>query len=373
MPSFLIQICFSQYNIFFQLERAYILQVLLHAQPTEIDTPDDIFHLSQPSYAGLPPLPSRYASVVLPYDWHLPGKERRRKRKHRKSHGVISFQDLSLRIARAWKEESNKDGEIKNYCSRVGNVGMARYKAAMEKWKKNNPLTQEKSSKKKDRRQMLVKMVSNDSLLREEPVKTKTAVPMPAPIISQEGALFAIDEFDQVFKEDIFELLSGDDEDGENFGTLAQKEELSLDPTSFFDVGANFMPAPSSNEVVQDLAQRDLSIISNVEIEDDEIMAIWNSAQDESTATNNNHFYCHECTSAPNITTMSEFTNNGSKPQAQNYHGHSNNNDNSKKKGLTRRLTQTMLEMQNMHSLLKEQRQKMMEFENKYTVVARSA
>ncbi|KAL3769004.1 hypothetical protein ACHAW5_007830 [Stephanodiscus triporus] len=121
----------TEYNIFFQLERAFILQVNLKAEP-DSDDAAKIFHLSQPTYSGLPPLPRRYASLILTYDWFLPGKEQRRKRKHRKSHGVISFHDLSAMVATAWK---TVDHEIKSYCSQVYAFGKIRYKIAMQEWK----------------------------------------------------------------------------------------------------------------------------------------------------------------------------------------------------------------------------------------------
>merc|ERR1719288_482731 len=92
----------TEYNIFFQLERAHILQVQLGSDPCLDGL--EAFRPSQPSYDSLPPLPSRYASLVLPYDWHLPGKEKRRKRKHRRTHGAIGFHELSNTIAAAWKE-----------------------------------------------------------------------------------------------------------------------------------------------------------------------------------------------------------------------------------------------------------------------------
>ena len=51
----------------------------------------------------MPALPNRYADLALPYDWFLPGKEQRRKRKHRKSHGAIGFHELSRRVSAAWE------------------------------------------------------------------------------------------------------------------------------------------------------------------------------------------------------------------------------------------------------------------------------
>ena len=81
----------------------------------------------------MPSLPERYASLTLTYDWHLPGKEKRRKRKHRKSHGAISFQDLSNRISAAWKIV---EPEIKNFCAQVCKVGLQKYKVEMKEWKK---------------------------------------------------------------------------------------------------------------------------------------------------------------------------------------------------------------------------------------------
>ena len=121
----------TEYNIFFQLERAYILQVLLHSDPA-LDV-SEVFHPSQPNYAGMPPLPERYASLTLTYDWHLPGKEKRRKRKHRKSHGAISFKDLSDRISAAWKMV---DPQIKSFCAQVCKIGLQKYKVEMKEWKK---------------------------------------------------------------------------------------------------------------------------------------------------------------------------------------------------------------------------------------------
>ena len=159
-----------QYNIFFQLERAYILQVLLNNQPN-LES-NEIFHPSQSTYSGRPALPSRYASLVLPYDWHLPGKEQRRKRKHRKSHGAISFHDLSARVVNAWKVV---DDDVKAYCSQVCAIGMLRYKAAMKEWKLKGG-AQKESSVQKNRRQVMKKMANLSESMPKPDVAKSTNV-----------------------------------------------------------------------------------------------------------------------------------------------------------------------------------------------------
>ena len=42
---------------------------------------DEIFSTSDPNYEG-PELPPRYSDLVLPSDWYVPGKGRRKKRQH---------------------------------------------------------------------------------------------------------------------------------------------------------------------------------------------------------------------------------------------------------------------------------------------------
>lgn len=68
-----------QYNIFFQIEREYILQNRLEVTPAL--PADEVFTTSDPNYEG-PELPPRYSGLVLPSDWYVPGKGRRKKRQH---------------------------------------------------------------------------------------------------------------------------------------------------------------------------------------------------------------------------------------------------------------------------------------------------
>ena len=101
---------YTSYNFFFQLEREYILQTLLGFEPTV--SPQDVFDPSQGNYEG-PPLPPRYANLILPNDWHIPGKTSRRKRLHRKSHGKVGFHEMNDKISKAWQAA---DGEVRSFC-----------------------------------------------------------------------------------------------------------------------------------------------------------------------------------------------------------------------------------------------------------------
>ena len=114
---------YTAYNLFFQLEREYILQNLNGYRPT-IAPANEFNPDNKSNYSG-PPLPSRYDDLILPYDWHIPGKTHRRKRSHRKSHGKIGFHELNEQISRAW---SMVDDEIKRFCTRLSNIGSRKYK-----------------------------------------------------------------------------------------------------------------------------------------------------------------------------------------------------------------------------------------------------
>lgn len=301
----------TEYNIFFQLERAYILQVLLHADPA-VDAAE-VFHPSQTTYAGLPPLPCRYESLVLLYDWHLPGKEQRRKRKHRKSHGAISFHELSNKIASAWKAV---DADVKTYCSQVCAVGMIRYKAAMKEWKRSGG--DQKTASAKNRHQMLAKASrtkkSEDTkvdknlekkklddvtsekitlkvLPQDTSIKDETkCVQAPAPVLSE---IFTMEEMDQAFENDIV-FMEQEVTLGMMWGSLSTDIAISSDTIENVQGAqdADFIRA-KSHTLDEPKAVRNASIVSHetVDMDDNEIINIWNNSELAS-----NHRYCHDNT-----------------------------------------------------------------------------
>ena len=120
---------YTRYNLFFQLEREYILQTLLGHRPT-ISKTDILFDPTDRTYYQGPPLPSRYQNLILPYDWHLPGKTQRRKRVHRKTHGKIGFHELNGRISSSWQVI---DDEIRSFCTSLADIESIKYKKINKK------------------------------------------------------------------------------------------------------------------------------------------------------------------------------------------------------------------------------------------------
>lgn len=382
----------TEYNIFFQLERAYILEVLLQTEPT-VDDPVDLFHPEQASYTGLPPLPHRYASLILPYDWHLPGKEQRRKRKHRKTHGAISFQDLSNRIANAWKAV---DDDVKAYCARVCSAGMARYKTAMKEWKQNGG--QQQACPQKKHRVVMTKKASGDLMVREvEEIKiidnderkrthdqdvgaipnnpAQNEVAIPTSNVSQGVTL---EEIKQVFENDF--VWMGDEEAHEvifeevnrvveSDMALKREEEalgmwnMELEPLTLgLTLPANASAVLPTHALgtngqddsmkVKDIqcetkALRNVSFVSNeldeVDITDHEILTMWNNC--DAVLSNRQHF--DDCTTAAPIDTTfnkatSKSVDNGPACQYDSLFG-------------LKGYTQTMQDMQRMKLMLDQQ------------------
>jgi len=124
---------YNNYNLFFILERARILEgkqtgaiatsnrsnkishSTLHDEYFSTKRIDDIPQsLSGYEFIDLPPLPPRYQHLqsVLPEDWYDSVRNRLTKRKHKKTHGMVSFQEMAKTVAINWKAV---DPLTKNY------------------------------------------------------------------------------------------------------------------------------------------------------------------------------------------------------------------------------------------------------------------
>lgn len=111
---------YSPYNLYYILEHRLLLQekgVVLDKESSQ-DGDNDLFLGDMNSYCSVkvPPLPTRYRSLVLPKNWFVHGKKKQKRREHRKAHRVISFTELSRVVAARWK---SIDKETFQYVKRV--------------------------------------------------------------------------------------------------------------------------------------------------------------------------------------------------------------------------------------------------------------
>lgn len=135
---------YTEYNVFYHLEHKRILGELEEEQRQNQDTESGgdkneesmvtyaegkttakegviLNHPSDPS--DILPRPPRFAHLHLSPLWY--DSTQKTKRKHRKSHGLIAFEDLTRRIAKAWSEV---DADTKEYCKRVADRQLKIYK-----------------------------------------------------------------------------------------------------------------------------------------------------------------------------------------------------------------------------------------------------
>lgn len=131
----------TAYHIFFQIEREFIIQTT--AGPNANDDSEKNL---------LRNVPNRYAFTKLRPDWYAgPGK--RKKRKHRKSHGKIGFFELSSLISSRWATLEQTLPDVKKFVHAVASRELDEYKEEMERWKlaENIPLdpVTKKTTKKK--------------------------------------------------------------------------------------------------------------------------------------------------------------------------------------------------------------------------------
>ncbi|KAL7465996.1 hypothetical protein ACHAXS_006287 [Conticribra weissflogii] len=118
---------FTAYNIFFQLERNYILQNANPSTKPQLDSTDIDENADS--------RPPRYRDIVLPKNWYSVEfhsyKNKNCSKKHRRIHGVMSFIELSKAIAKHWNEADN---ETKMYCRDLAEEELERYQTKLNKY-----------------------------------------------------------------------------------------------------------------------------------------------------------------------------------------------------------------------------------------------
>lgn len=102
--------------------------------------------------------PRQYRHLVLPSDWYVVGSKYtgkgdpnsyRRDRKHRKTHGVISFVELTKLVSSKWKVV---DPETKEYCRSIAQEEYKRYRKELDEFIKIYGAEAAKGKKRKPRK-----------------------------------------------------------------------------------------------------------------------------------------------------------------------------------------------------------------------------
>lgn len=134
----------TAYHLFFQLEREYILQTTPDDkdQGARTSTTRDDRPIGKQIDDGMP---FRYRYIHLSPHWYASGSGKRdsngknkAKRKHRKTHGKISFLDLSKCISSRWAQLEERDGATKAYVHRIAARELDVYKGEMKLFKSCN-------------------------------------------------------------------------------------------------------------------------------------------------------------------------------------------------------------------------------------------
>jgi len=124
----------NAYNIYFILERQRLIDEMESRMwdPDAVKKEKEEFSLHDLTGSGydflsLPDFPPRFINLNMPHGWYVPG--RNSKRKHVRSHGLLSFNELTKTISSSWKV---LDNETKQYCYAVAEIITKRYKGLIK-------------------------------------------------------------------------------------------------------------------------------------------------------------------------------------------------------------------------------------------------
>ena len=249
---------YTSYNLFFQLEREYLLQTKLGHKPNiqKLFNPKD-----KSNYQG-PPLPPRYASLILPYDWHIPGKEKRRKRSHRKSHGMLSFHEMNRQVSSNWK---TIDSTTRKFCKSLADMEAVKFK----KNKKNTPTMKRK-----------YKVKSNKNALGKSILATITHEQQVSQWIQSSAKKSNQSSNNDMLVDDVWD----------NVCASVDVDFLNDDFFGFSSNSSDDMMSQVTSSTTSGSSSCNDSVISTVDISDDDIITLWkDTTVQEETAVEEIH------------------------------------------------------------------------------------
>ena len=149
----------TAYHIYLQIEKEFIVQTM-DGEEADKSMHDNKVYLDY--------VPERYRQIRLSPDWYFgPGK--RQKRKHRKGHGKIGFQELSRTISSRWAKLEETNPDIKRFVKKIADQELAEYRQDMrvyQRYIKENGLSELASSPTKSKKMMKRKQLEPEQLCR---------------------------------------------------------------------------------------------------------------------------------------------------------------------------------------------------------------
>jgi hypothetical protein len=138
----------TAYHLFFLLEREFIIQNIKSSDEDSGEVDD------RPLGKDLDAtMPRRYQQIHLSPLWYASASGKRTrtkesdiKRKHRKSHGKISFQELSRLVALRWSTLEETDKETKMFCAKIAKIELQSYKEKVKIYKAHVAASEQRSS-----------------------------------------------------------------------------------------------------------------------------------------------------------------------------------------------------------------------------------
>jgi hypothetical protein len=170
----------TAYHIYLQIEKEFIVQTM------DGDEADKSMHDNK---VYLDYVPERYRQIKLSPDWYFGPGKRQTKRKHRKGHGKVGFQELSRMIASRWAKLEETNPDIKRFVKKIADQELAEYRrdmAVYNRYMKNHGLsskpvvsTTKSNSKSKNMTKKRKHQESEQSSRKEKEEGATTVSPCP--------------------------------------------------------------------------------------------------------------------------------------------------------------------------------------------------
>jgi hypothetical protein len=112
----------TAYHIYLQIEKEFIVQTM-DGEEADKSMHDNKVYLDY--------VPERYRQIKLSPDWYFGPGKRQTKRKHRKGHGKVGFQELSRMIAPRWAKLEETNPDIKRFVKKIADQELAEYRRDM--------------------------------------------------------------------------------------------------------------------------------------------------------------------------------------------------------------------------------------------------